>query len=90
MTKKYKLSILLLTALLGACNLLEPVGDPCHSERSEESLVPVALTLDVAAAEDGMPGSKADIYYEPEDPTRTQPSRPSCCCSSTARTRTRS
>ena len=68
MTKKYKLSILLLTALLGACNLLEPVGDPCHSERSEESLVPVSLTLDVAAAEDGMPGSKADIYHEPEDP----------------------
>ncbi len=65
---KNRFSIFLLPLLLGACNLLEPVEDPCHSERSEESLVPVALTLDVAAAEDGMPGAKADIYYEPEDP----------------------
>ena len=65
MTKKYKLSILLLAALLGACTQLpdapvEPV--------EEGGTVPVALTLAVAAAEDGMPGTRADIYHEPEDP----------------------
>ena len=62
---KNRLSIFLLLLLLGACTpKLEPPVKPVEDGET----VPVALTLNVAAVEDGMPGSKADIYYEPEDP----------------------
>ena len=63
---KCKLSIFLLPFLLGACNQMNLAPDGPHD--ADGPLVPVALTLDVAAAEDGMPGAKADIYHEPEDP----------------------
>ena len=63
---KCKLSIFLLPFLLGACNQMNLA--PGGPRDADGPLVPVALTLDVAAAEDGMPGTKADIYHEPEDP----------------------
>ncbi|MCR5351596.1 MAG: fibrobacter succinogenes major paralogous domain-containing protein [Bacteroidales bacterium] len=62
---KNRLSIFLLPLLLGACVQL---GDSPVRPAEDGETVPVALTLNVAAVEDGMPGSKADIYYEPEDP----------------------
>ena len=62
---KNRFSIFLLPLLLGACTpKLEPPVKPVEDGET----VPVALTLDVASVEDGMPGSKADIYHEPEDP----------------------
>ena len=62
---KNRLPIFLLPLLLGACTqLIDPPVRPVEDGET----VPVALTLNVAAVEDGMPGSKADIYYEPEDP----------------------
>ena len=62
---KNRFCILLLSALLGACT---PLIDPPVRPAEDGETVPVALTLNVAAVEDGMPGSKADIYHEPEDP----------------------
>ena len=62
---KAKFSIFLLPLLLGACTqLIDPPVRPVEDGET----VPVALTLSVAAVEDGMPDSKADIYHEPEDP----------------------
>ena len=62
---KNRFSIFLLPLLLGACTqLIDPPVRPAEDGET----VPVALTLNVAAVEDGMPGSKADIFYEPEDP----------------------
>ena len=63
---KCKFSIFLLPFLLGACNQMNLAPDGPRD--ADGPIVPVALTLDVAAPEDGMPGSKADIYHEPEDP----------------------
>ena len=62
---KAKFSIFLLPLLLGACVQL---GDSPVRPAEDGETVPVALTLNVASVEDGMPGSKADIYHEPEDP----------------------
>ncbi|MBR5043261.1 MAG: DUF4906 domain-containing protein [Bacteroidales bacterium] len=70
---KARYTIVFLLALLGACTRLEP-ADPHsgtsggHSGLNPETLVPVTLSLDVATVEEGMPGTKSDIYYEPEDP----------------------
>ena len=62
---KNRFSIFLLPLLLGACvQLIDPPVRPVEDGET----VPVALTLNIAAVEDGMPGSKADIYHEPEDP----------------------
>ena len=62
---KANFSIFLLPLLLGACVQL---GDSPVKPVEDGETVPVTLTLNVAAVEDGMPGSKADIYHEPEDP----------------------
>ena len=62
---KNRFFIFLLPLLLGACTqLIDPPVRPAEDGET----VPVALTLNVAAVEDGMPDSKADIYHEPEDP----------------------
>ena len=62
---RIKYTLVLLLALLGACtrledSLVEPVNDG--------EMVPVSLTLNVAAALDGTPDTKSDIYHEPDDP----------------------
>ena len=65
-------SLILFLLALAACNpeALSPdgpsssAGSSCHSERSEESLVPVSLQLGVAPLENGTPGTKTD--YEPD------------------------
>ena len=62
---KNRFFIFLLPLLLGACVQL---GDSPVKPANDGETVPVALSLSVAAVEDGMPGSKADIYHEPEDP----------------------
>ena len=57
----------LLCALLGACTPFTP-DFPGPDPGEDGPLVPVTLSLDVAQAEDGMPGTKTDFYLEPEVP----------------------
>ncbi len=73
---KYKFSIFLLPLLLSACMQL---GDSPAKPANDGETVPVALSLNVAAPEDGTPSlfagltgesraTKSDVYHEPEDP----------------------
>lgn len=55
--------------MLAACSQLEsPVDTP---KVEDGALVPVSLKLDVVPVDAGLTTSKADIFYEPEDPAFT-------------------